>query len=314
MQEIHELARIAATSDSPLLISGETGTGKGMLAKWIHRHGRRSQGEFVEVNCSCLRGEMLAREIFGNARGAYTSADQDRKGLLDIADRGTFFLDEIGDMGMDVQAQFLKVLEDKTYRRLGDVKLRRSDFRLICATHRDIESLLQQGQFRQDLMYRINLMVIRIPPLRERMDDLPDLVAYLLRTLDCFETVIADDEVMKMLMSYTWPGNIRELKNVLERALLLSRGATLKPQHFSGLRSEHHPLEMLRLPTAQEVEESHIVTVLKQAGGNIEKAATALNLSRATLYRRIKQIKEKSVPISLQVISRQSKIDPLFSS
>src|SRR6185369_3664508 len=126
MQAIYELARIAATSDSPVLITGETGTGKGMLAKWIHRHGKRSQSEFVEVNCSCLRGEMLAREIFGNARGAYTSADQDRKGLLDIADRGTFFLDEIGDMGMDVQAQFLKVLEDKTYRRLGDVKLLRS--------------------------------------------------------------------------------------------------------------------------------------------------------------------------------------------
>ena len=304
MRDVHELARIAATSDSPLLISGETGTGKGLLAKWIHRHGRRSQNEFVEVNCSCLRGEMLAREIFGNARGAYTSADQDRKGLLDIADCGTFFLDEIGDMGKDVQAQFLKVLEDKTYRRLGDVKLLRSDFRLICATHHDIESLLHQGQFRQDLMYRINLMVIHIPPLRERMDDLPGLVSYLLEVLECSERVIADEDVMAMLMNYTWPGNIRELKNVLERALLLSRGATLRPQHFSGLGNGHHAPEMHILPTVQEVEESHIVSVLKQAGGNIEKAARALNLSRATLYRRIKQIKEKSAPLPPQLISR----------
>jgi len=293
MQEIRELARIAASSDSPVLISGETGTGKGMVAKWIHRHGRRSQNEFVEVNCSCLRGEMLAREIFGNARGAYTSADQDRKGLLDIADRGTLFLDEIGDMGLDVQAQFLKVLEDKTYRRLGDVKLLRSDFRLICATHREIESLLRQGLFRQDLMYRINLMVVHIPPLRERMEDLPAFAAYLLRAMECPEPVIADD-VMGMLMAYSWPGNIRELKNVLERALLLSRGAALRPQHFSGLVNFHQPPDSHRPRTVQEVEESHIVTVLEQVGGDIEKAARTLKLSRATLYRRLKQIKEKT--------------------
>ena len=292
MREVIELARIAATSDGPVLISGETGTGKGMLAKWMHRHGRRSQGEFVEVNCSCLRGEMLAREIFGNARGAYTSADQERKGLLDIADRGTFFLDEIGDMGTDVQAQFLKVLEDKTYRRLGDVKLLRSDFRLVCATHREIGALLRQGLFRQDLMYRINLMVIRIPPLRERMDDLPELAIHLLRALECSETVIGDD-VLKMLKNYAWPGNIRELKNVLERALLLSRGETLRPLHFSGLGSEHQAQEMLRSRTAQEVEKSHIVTVLEQVGGNIEEAARSLNLSRATLYRRLKQFREE---------------------
>jgi DNA-binding NtrC family response regulator len=292
LQEIHELARLAATSDAPVLITGETGTGKGMLAKWIHRHCRRSQNEFVEVNCSCLRGEMLAREIFGNARGAYTSADQDRKGLLDIADRGTFFLDEIGDMGMDVQAQFLKVLEDKTYRRLGDVKLLRSDFRLICATHREVESLLGKGLFRQDLMYRINLMVIHIPPLRERMNDLPDLVSYLLRTLECSKTLIAD-EVMNMLMNYSWPGNIRELNNVLERALLLSRGEMLRPLHFSGLVSENHAVEIQRMRTVQEVEESHIVASLEQANGNIEKAARTLNISRATLYRRLKQIKGK---------------------
>ncbi len=293
MREIKELAHIASTSDSPVLIMGETGTGKGMLAKWIHRQGRRSQNEFVEVNCSCLRGEMLAREIFGNVRGAFTSADQDRKGLLDIADRGTFFLDEIGDMGMDVQAQFLKVLEDKTYRRLGDVKLLRSDFRLICATHREIETLQRHGFFRQDLMYRINLMSIHIPPLRERMEDLPALTTYLLRAFECSDTEIAD-EVMDMLMAYSWPGNIRELKNVLERALLLSRGSTLRPAHFSGLVNVHHSMDIQQPRTVQEVEESHIMAVLEQMGGDIEKAARTLKISRATLYRRVKQIKEKS--------------------
>src|ERR1039457_1833349 len=232
MQEIHSIAGIASTTDNPVLITGETGTGKGMLSKWIHRQPSRSKYEFVEVNCSGLRGDLLSREIFGNARGAFTSADQDRKGLLDIADHGTLFLDEIGDMSIDVQAQFLKVLEDKSYRRLGDVKLLRSNFRLICATHREIESLLQAGQFRQDLMYRINLMTIKIPPLRERMGDLPALISYLLSSLGASPDVISAD-VMKILMSYSWPGYIRELKNVLERALILTpRGANIRQALF----------------------------------------------------------------------------------
>ena len=292
MQEILELARMAATSDSPILITGETGTGKGMLAKWIHRNSRRSQREFVEVNCSGLRGELLAREIFGNARGAFTSADQDRKGLLDIADRGSLFLDEIGDMGMDVQAQFLKVLEDKTYRRLGDVKLLRSDFRLICATHWEIESLLQKGLFRQDLLYRINLMTINIPPLRERLNDLPAIVSYLLSTLGASQAVITED-VMKLLLAYNWPGNIRELKNVLERALLLTpNGATIRQSHFSNLVNGKASQGTQRPQTVQEVEESHVRTVMEQMEGNIDKAAKTLNISRATLYRRLKQMKE----------------------
>jgi len=292
MQEILELARMAATSDSPILITGETGTGKGMLAKWIHRNSRRSQREFVEVNCSGLRGELLAREIFGNARGAFTSADQDRKGLLDIADRGSLFLDEIGDMGMDVQAQFLKVLEDKTYRRLGDVKLLRSDFRLICATHWEIESLLQKGLFRQDLLYRINLMTINIPPLRERLNDLPAIVSYLLSTLGASQAVITED-VMKLLLAYNWPGNIRELKNVLERALLLTpNGATIRQSHFSNLVNGRASQGTQRPQTVQEVEESHVRTVMEQMEGNIDKTAKTLNISRATLYRRLKQMKE----------------------
>ena len=292
MQEILELARMAATSDSPILITGETGTGKGMLAKWIHRNSRRSQREFVEVNCSGLRGELLAREIFGNARGAFTSADQDRKGLLDIADRGSLFLDEIGDMGMDVQAQFLKVLEDKTYRRLGDVKLLRSDFRLICATHWEIESLLQKGLFRQDLLYRINLMTINIPPLRERLNDLPAIVSYLLSTLGASQAVITED-VMKLLLAYNWPGNIRELKNVLERALLLTpNGATIRQSHFSNLVNGKASQGTQRPQTVQEVEESHVRTVMEQMEGNIDKTAKTLNISRATLYRRLKQMKE----------------------
>ena len=289
MLEIHELAVAAAASDIPVLITGETGTGKGMLARWIHQQSSRSAYECVELNCSGLRGEMLSREIFGNVRGAFTSADQDRKGLIDVADRGTLFLDEIGDMSIDVQAQFLKVLEEKCYRRLGDVKLLKSNFRLICATHHDISSLVTSGQFRQDLMYRINMLTLHLPPLRERLKDLPALVAFLLESLGSSAAVLSDD-VMAILLAYPWPGNIRELRNVLERALLLTpHGTTLRPAHFSSLTQSHIQPTVSHQRTVQEVEKEHIRSVLDQVGGNVDLAAKRLNLSRATLYRRLKQ-------------------------
>jgi DNA-binding NtrC family response regulator len=292
MLEVQDFSRIAAGSDTPVLFTGETGTGKGVLSKWIHRQSARTKNEFVEVNCSGLRGELLSREIFGNARGAFTSADQDRKGLLDIADHGTLFLDEIGDMGMEIQAQFLKVLEDKSYRRLGDVKLFKSDFRLICATNRNIDDMVAQRLFRQDLLYRINLIVIHIPPLRERKAELPALVGHLLQHLGSSEAVISD-EVMSILKSYNWPGNIRELKNVLERALLLTpRDAMLRAAHFSSLGSTRTPPSGVPQGTVQEVEEAHIKKVLAQMGGDVTKTAKTLNISRATLYRRLKQLND----------------------
>jgi DNA-binding NtrC family response regulator len=290
MKEMHALALAAASSEIPVLITGETGTGKGMLARMIHQQGVRSSYECVELNCSGLRGEMLSREIFGNVKGAFTSADQDRKGLLDIADRGTLFLDEIGDMSIDVQAQFLKVLEDKSYRRLGDVKLLRSNFRMICATHHELESLVNCGQFRQDLMFRINMMTIHLPPLRERLSDLTSLVACLLRSLGS-PTLILTEDIMELLNEYPWPGNVRELKNVLERALLLTpHGTPIRRSHFDSLTRNRTDKPAPHQLTVQEVEEAHIRTVLEQAGGDIERAAKSLNISRATLYRRLKLI------------------------
>jgi DNA-binding NtrC family response regulator len=298
MQEVQQIARVAADNGHPVLITGETGTGKGMLAKWVHQQGCRAPYEFVELNCSSLRGEMLARELFGAQRGAYTSADQDRRGLVDIADRGSLFLDEIGDMSSDVQAQFLKLLEDKTYRRLGDVKLQKSDFRLICATHRDLNTLSAEGVFRQDLFYRINLIHIHLPPLRERRDDLMAIITYLLAQLGSTEQLLTD-EVRDLLLSYDWPGNIRELRNVLERALLLTPpGGVLRQSLFTcisgGQRSHQIPLPA-ESQTVQQVETAHIQAVLARHGGNVDKAAKALNLSRATLYRRLKQLNEQAL-------------------
>jgi DNA-binding NtrC family response regulator len=292
MKEIHDLALAASASDIPVLITGETGTGKGMLAKWIHQKGARAGNECVELNCSGLRGEMLSREIFGNVRGAFTSADQDRKGLLDIADRGTLFLDEIGDMSIDVQAQFLKVLEDKSYRRLGDIKLLKSNFRLICATHRNLESMVHSGQFRQDLMYRINMLALYLPPLRERRSDLPALISHIMLSLGSSAEQLSV-EIMKLLQNYSWPGNIRELKNILERAHLLTPpGAPIRKVHFVNLTPDRPPLHSPNQRTVQDVEEAHIKTVLEQMGGDIIKAAKSLNISRATLYRRLKQQSE----------------------
>ncbi|SJZ89220.1 two component, sigma54 specific, transcriptional regulator, Fis family [Trichlorobacter thiogenes] len=295
MQEVQQIARVAADNGHPVLITGETGTGKGMLAKWVHQQGSRAPYEFVELNCSSLRGEMLARELFGTQRGAYTSADQDRRGLVDIADHGSLFLDEIGDMSSEVQAQFLKLLEDKTYRRLGDVKLQKSDFRLICATHRDLNALSAEGVFRQDLFYRINLIHIHLPPLRERRDDLMAIITYLLAQLGSTEQLLTD-EVRDLLLSYDWPGNIREMRNVLERALLLTPpGGMLRQSLFScingGQRLPQIPLSV-EPQTVQQVETAHIQAVLAQHGGNVDKAAKALNLSRATLYRRLKQLNQ----------------------
>jgi len=208
MKKVKELASLASGKDSAVLIMGETGIGKGMLAKWIHENSKRNSYPFVAINCSALRGELLASELFGNIRGAFTTAVQDRQGLIEFADRGTLFLDEIGDMDIGVQSQFLKVIEEKSFRRIGDVKLRKSDFRLICATTKDLQNEIQQGRFRNELYFRIHVFPIFIPPLRERPEDIPGLVHHILKTLGVFVTDISP-EVMQLLKAYHWPGNIR---------------------------------------------------------------------------------------------------------
>jgi DNA-binding NtrC family response regulator len=287
MATVRQLAAAAASSDCPVLITGETGTGKGMLARWIHRQSERSKAELVEVNCSVLRGELLARELFGNIKGAYTSADQDRKGLLDIAHHGTLFLDEIGDMEQPLQAQFLKVLEEKNYRRIGDIKLQTSNFRLICATNYQISQLVHEGRFRHDLLYRINLMEIRLPSLRERIEDLPELASFLLQKRGYHRGPL-DQASIQILQQYPWPGNIRELNNVLERSLILAQGAPLQPAHFSCISQQvSAPPQFCDSGTLEQLEQQQIRNVLDQEQGDVTRAAKRLGISRATLYRRL---------------------------
>jgi transcriptional regulator with PAS, ATPase and Fis domain len=283
---------MAAENDSINLLLGETGSGKGVLAQWVHEHSPRSSGPFVEINCSTLRGELLASELFGHARGAFTSAVQDRQGLIEFADGGTLFLDEIGDMDLAVQAQFLKVIEEKKIRRLGEVKVRNSDFRLICATNKDLLEEVRQGRFRQDLYFRIQVFPVMIPPLRERSEDLPGLIRHVLLTLHSPNPEVSP-EVMSLLKAYPWPGNIRELRNVLERASLLAQGRPFDLEHFPGLVSSRVGDQGQRiLRKLDQLEEDYIKSIIERVGGDIDKAIDVLGISKATLYRRLKKIRK----------------------
>jgi DNA-binding NtrC family response regulator len=288
---LHEQARLALQHDAPVLLLGETGTGKGVLARWIHEHGTRDGMPFVEVSCAGLPRDLLASELFGHARGAFTSAVADKDGLLDVADGGTLFLDEIGELDGPLQSQFLTVLEEKRYRRLGEVRERRSEFRLICATSRVLTDEVASGRFRPDLYFRINVLPITVPSLRDRAPDMPGLVTHLLGVLGAGGTEVAPD-VMAFLQAYRWPGNIRELSNTLERALLLAGRGRLEREHFAWLQAAPRP--RAGASEADQEELARFEQAVREHGGNVESAARALGLSRATLYRRLKVARDRA--------------------
>jgi DNA-binding NtrC family response regulator len=226
----HEVERILV-SDRPILIQGETGTGKGVLAQWLHQHGPRSEEPMVDLNCAGLSRELLDSELFGHEKGSFTGATTQKTGLLEVANRGTLFLDEIGDMDITIQPKLLKVLEEKRFRRVGGVQERTVDVRLMAATNRDLRSLIAQEKFRSDLFFRINTITLFIPPLRERREDIPMIANFFIRQLkeDIGRSQLALSEyAVAALTSYSWPGNIRELRNVLERAALLSEEGTIR--------------------------------------------------------------------------------------
>jgi DNA-binding NtrC family response regulator len=290
MAKVMEVARLSAESDYPVLITGETGTGKGVLASWVHENSPRKSGAFVEVNCSSLQGDLLKSELFGHAKGAFTSAVRDHPGLLEAADGGTLFLDEIGDMDIAVQAQFLKVVEDKSYRRVGENKLRRSNFRLMCATNKDLHAQSSTGRFRSDLLYRLQVLPIHIPPLRERREDIPVLVKYVLAACNYHYRDIAPD-VMAFLSAYSWPGNVRELRYMIERGVLLARGEELRLEHFIGI-ARNESSGARRPPEHFDPHEAEAIrNALHQCGNDVTGAAKTLGMSRATLYRRLKEMK-----------------------
>jgi two-component system NtrC family response regulator len=280
-------AEIAAKSDSPVLIQGETGTGKSLLATWINRASGRVRAPFVHINCAVLKGDLLVSELFGHARGAFTGALHRKAGLLEIADGGTLFMDEIGDLTPEVQSQLLHVLDTKTFRRLGETQDHYSDFRLICATNRNLRAEVAQGEFRQDLFYRISVLNVSLPALRDYLDEIPQLCRHLLTLLQCPHIEISE-KAMAALSSYSWPGNVRELRNVIERALLLCDGGTIQPSHLpfgTEFSAEIPPISVEKQIRQMEVD--HIRDVISRCEGNMTRAARLLGISRATLYRRL---------------------------
>jgi len=294
MAAVRESLALMSGNDSPVLIQGETGTGKGVCARWIHEHGLRKDGPLVELNCSAMHGDLLASELFGHAKGAFTSAHQTKQGLIEVADGGTLFLDEIGDMDPAVQAQLLKVIEEKTYRRLGETANRQSDFRLICATNMDLPEQVKQGRFRSDLYFRINLFPITLPPLRDRAGDIACLVEHILARTGHADRTLPQD-VKDLLLAYSWPGNVRELRNVLERAVLLARGAGLTRDHFPGIGTSpaaaSGPLPR-RTKSLKDMEKEYLQNLIAESGGDLKQVAEVLDVSRATLYRKIKELRE----------------------
>jgi DNA-binding NtrC family response regulator len=276
-----------------VLIQGETGTGKGVTARWIHAHSSRSSESFVDLNCGGLSHELLETELFGHEKGAFTSAMQSKTGLLEIAHKGTVFLDEIGDVDLQVQPKLLKVLEEKQFRRLGDTKDRRVDIRLVAATHQDIVSMLQAGKFRSDLYFRISAVPMLVPALRDRMEDIPLLAEHILRQL-CIDLAVGEITLaagaISALQAYSWPGNIRELRNVLERAVLLREGPQLTERdlHFD-IRVAPHTSSAGRVRTLEQVEREYIEEILSLEGGRVSAAAERLGIPRSSLYHKIKE-------------------------
>jgi DNA-binding NtrC family response regulator len=291
IKELRELAEALLDSDAPVLLQGETGSGKGVMARWLHMSSPRKDEAFVDLNCAGLSLELVESELFGHRRGAFTGAVNNKPGLLEVAHRGTLFLDEIGDLELGVQPKLLKALEEGSFRRVGDHASRSADVRLIAATHKNLGAMAQQEKFRGDLLFRINTLVLEIPPLRERDEDLRSIAEVLLLQLSRKTGRVAPaltTEALEILRAYHWPGNVRELRNVLERALLFCKTDNLDRKALRFDRSLD-PEDKVQGLSLEEVERRHIASVLRSAQGNVEKAAEVLVLSRSALYVKLKK-------------------------
>ena len=283
-------ARRVLASETPVLIYGPTGAGKGVLASWLHTNGLRAQEPFVDINCASLSREFLETELFGHRKGAFTGALNDKPGLLEVADGGTVFLDEIGDMDLAVQPKLLKVVEQGSFRRLGEVQDRHVDVRLIAATHHDLGALVRQKKFRDDLYFRINAFPLHVPALKDRREDIPLLAESILERLarDLGQKRVAiSEDAERVLCRYDWPGNIRELRNVLERGLLRSHGVVLDAPAIvmpADVSASASPPIARRGGTLDDVERDYIEQVLREEHGLIDRVATRLGVSRSAVY------------------------------
>lgn len=292
MQEIFELIRTVADSDASVLILGESGTGKELIARAIHYSSRRAEKPFVSVSCSALPESLLESELFGYEKGAFTGAVRDKPGRFEEANQGTLFLDEVGEMKPETQLHLLRVLQEREIRRLGGTGVIKVDVRIIAATNKDLERAVKEGSFREDLYYRLNVVTIQLPPLREREDDIPllaerFLMKYNIKNNKNLEGI--SPKAIALLVQYHWPGNVRELENVIERAVVITKHRVIQiedlPPHIQSFQ-ESKGIQPRKL---KEVEKEHIQHTLEENKWNISKASKVLGIDRSTLYKKIRQ-------------------------
>lgn len=294
MQVVKHLVERVATTPATVLIQGESGTGKELVAQAIHTLSPRVGGPFIRVNCAALTETLLESELFGHEKGAFTGAHARKTGRFELADRGTLFLDEIGELSFNVQAKLLRVLQERAFERVGGEKTIKVDVRIIAATNRDLLKEAQEGRFREDLYYRLNVFPISLPPLREHREDISNLTRLFLEKFGTYGGIkTLDPEVMSQLMTYTWPGNVRELENIVERMVIISQGAVIGMDSlplFHTFSKSAKNLGSFTLPpegvSLEEIEKSFLQQAMEQTGGNQSQAAKRLGLSRhAFLYR-----------------------------
>jgi len=292
MQEVFELVRKVAATDANVLITGENGTGKELVARAVHRQSTRAAEVFVRVDMGALSPTLIESELFGHVKGAFTDAREDRPGRFEIASGGTLFLDEIGNLPPELQAKLLSALQERQVTRVGSHRPREVDIRLICASNLDLPELVEQGKFRQDLLYRINTVEIRLPPLRERQDDITLLAEHFLRTYASkYRKQLAriPAATLRKLERYPWPGNVRELQHAVERAVILSGSRVLRPEDFLLSTPERGGELVLDTLNLEEVEKATVRKALSRHGGNVSRAARELGLTRTSLYRRLER-------------------------
>ena len=318
-EEICEILRLAgevSKTDTTVLLRGESGTGKELLSRATHLNSPRAALPFLPVNCAAIPATLLEAELFGYEKGAFTGAAQQKKGKFEIASGGTLFLDEIGDMELDVQSKFLRVLESKNIERLGGTRIIPIDVRIIAATNKDLEAMVTEGSFREDLYYRLSVFPIHIPPLRERRDDIEPLCNYFIKEFsEAFgrRPPVFSDKVLELFQSHPWNGNIRELRNVLERAMILSKGDRIttahvilsggpvaKPVDNMGAQQMVEQLVRRHRVGLDELEKRYIHFAMEESGHNVSRAARLLGLSRATLRYRLDKIDEKQASKNLR--------------
>ena len=292
MQQVFDLIADVAPMNSTVLITGETGTGKGLAAKAIHTNSPQSQGPFVVVNCGAIPEHLMESELFGYQKGAFTDAKETKKGRLELAHGGTLFLDEIGEITMRMQIDLLRVLEDRVFYRVGGTQPLEVDFRVIAATNKELQKAIKDGSFREDLYYRLNVVSFKMPSLRERKEDLPLLAEHFLNRF-AQETNKPIDRIsrgaMDEIMLYDWPGNVRELENAIERAVVVCKGPIIQPENLPIFCAEEYAAPDTN--SLVEIEKTHIVQVLNANDWNISRSAKILEIDRSTLYNKIKRYK-----------------------